>query len=133
MPGSVENAAPTTVLPASLCRSFARQQEVPVLVNEYPDGNSNRKALTANSRKRWRLSKRLTPTQLATLRTFYEDRKGGHEAFYFYDPWETSSRFASDPTGISPVGRYVVRFDGAFSQAIGIGRADAEIALIEIA
>jgi len=52
MPGSVQNAAPATVMPASLCRAFVREQAVPVLVNEYPDGTSNRKPLTANSRKR---------------------------------------------------------------------------------
>jgi hypothetical protein len=52
---------------------------------------------------------------------------------YFYDPYESNSRFTSDPTGQSPDGRYVVRFDGAFSQEVGMGRANVEIALIQIA
>lgn len=133
MPGSVESAASATVLPASLSHAFAREQALPVLVNEYPDGNSNRKALAPNSRKRWRLSKRLTPAQLAALRDFYEARKGGLEPFYFYDPYESNPKFSSDATGQSPDGRYAVRFDGAFSQEVGMGCADVQIALIEIA
>jgi hypothetical protein len=31
MPGPVQNTMPTTVTPASLCRAFVRQQQVPVL------------------------------------------------------------------------------------------------------
>ncbi len=121
------------VFPAGLCRVFLREQQVLVLANDYPDGNSERKALVATSRKHWRLSKRLTPAQLSELRDFYEARKGGHEPFYFYDPYESSPKFSSDPTGQSLDGRYMVRFDGAFSQEIGIGRADVQIALIQIA
>lgn len=121
------------MLPTSLSRACVREQAVPVLVNEYPDGNSNRKALAASSRKRWRLSKRLTPAQLSTLRTFYKARKGGLEAFYFYDPYESNPKFSSDPTGQALAGRHVVRFDGGFSQAVSMGRADVEIVLVEIA
>jgi phage-related protein len=133
MPGSVQNAATTTVMPASLCCAFVREQQVPVLECEYPDGSSQRKTLAASSRKRWRLSKRLTPAQLATLRDFYEARKGAHEPFHFYDPYESNPKFSSDPTGVSPDGRYVVRFDGAFSQEAGMGRANVDITLIQLA
>lgn len=34
MPGSVQNAAPLTVLPASLSRAFVHEREYPVLDNE---------------------------------------------------------------------------------------------------
>jgi hypothetical protein len=50
-------------MPTSLCRAFTREQEVPVLEREYPDGPSQRKVLAAISRNRWRLAKRLTPAQ----------------------------------------------------------------------
>lgn len=133
MPGSVQNAAPATVLPLSLCRAFVHEREYPVLGNEYRNGESQRMAQAANSRKRWRLSKRLTPTQLAALRDFYDARKGPTEPFYFYDPYETSPKFSHDPTGQAVAGRFIVRFAGEWSQTVGLGRSDVSIELIELA
>ena len=120
MPGSVQNAAPATVLPQSLSRAFARSQEYPVIENEHRNGESQRSVLVNNSRKRWRLAKRLPPTPLQALRDFYEARTGPTEPFYFYDPYETNPPFSHDPTGAASQGRYTVRFEGAWSQ---IGRA----------
>ena len=78
MPGNVQNAAPATVLPQSLCAAFVHDREYPVLENEYRNGESQRVAQATNSRKRWRLAKRLTPTLLAELRDFYVARNGPH-------------------------------------------------------
>jgi len=99
MPDSVQNAAPVAVMPNSLFRSFSHSREYPVLVNEYRNGESQRSLLAGTSRKRWQLSKRLTPSQLATLRSFYDARNGPQEAFYFYDPYSTSPKFSYDVTG----------------------------------
>ena len=133
MPGSVQNAAPLTVLPASLSRAFAHEREYPVVDNEYQNGESQRSVQATNSRKRWRLAKRLAPAQLATLRGFYDARKGATEPFYFYDPYETSPKFSHDPTGQSTAGRYTVRFNGDWSQSVGLGRIEVDIELIELA
>jgi hypothetical protein len=133
MPGSVQNAAPSTVLPWSLSIAFVRSQEYPVLENEYAGGESQRSVLASNSRKRWRLSKRLAPAELVTLRNFYEARKGPQEPFYFYDPWDTSPKFSYDPTGQAVPGRYVVRFDGAWAQEAGLVGIDTSIELVEVA
>lgn len=133
MPGSVLNAAPSTVLPNSLCRAFARSQEYPVIENEYRNGESQRAALASNSRKRWRLGKRLTPALVQQLREFYEARKGPTEPFYFYDPYETAPKFSHDPTGATTTGRYTVRFDSEWSQEVTPGRVTTEIALVELA
>jgi hypothetical protein len=133
MPGSVQNAAPATVLPASLSRAFTRTQDYPVLENEHKNGESQRSAQTSNSRKRWRLAKRLTPTQVGELRTFYDARSGPVEPFYFYDPYETNPKFTSDPTGVATTGRYTVRFDCDWNQSCEPGRADVQIELIELA
>jgi hypothetical protein len=133
MPGSVQNAAPTTVLPHSLCRAFVHEREYPVLDNEYRYGESQRSAQASNSRKRWRLAKRPTPAQLAALREFYDARKGPTEPFYFYDPYETNPKFSHDPTGLAVAGRYSVRFAGEWSQTVYLGRADVAIELIEVA
>ncbi len=133
MPGSVQNAAPLTVIPASLSRAFVHEREYPVIDNEYRNGESQRSLQAANSRKRWRLAKRLTPAQLTTLREFYDARKGPTEPFYFYDPYETSPKFSHDPTGQSVAGRYNVRFEGEWSQSASLGRTDATFELIEVA
>ena len=133
MPGSVLNAAPATVLPNSLCRSFVHEREYPAIENEYRNGESQRTVQAANSRKRWRLAKRLTPAQLTALRDFCDARKGPTEPFYFYDPYETNPKFSHDPTGQAAAGRYAVRFAGEWSQSVSLGRADVSIELIEVA
>lgn len=133
MPGSVLNAAPATVLPNSLCRSFVHEREYPALENEYRNGESQRTVQAANSRKHWRLAKRLTPAQLTALRDFYDARIGPTEPFYFYDPYETNPKFSHDPTGQAAAGRFAVRFAGEWSQTVSLGRADVSIELIEVA
>jgi len=133
MPGSVQNAAPLTVLPASLSQAFTHEREYPVLDNEYRNGESQRSVQAANSRKRWKLAKRLTPTQLAALRDFYDARKGPTEPFYFYDPWETIPKFSYDPTGQATQGRYTVRFAGPWKQSASLSRTDLSLELIELA
>ena len=134
MPGSVQNAAPVTVLPLSLCRSFAHERAYPFIENEYKNGESQRSVLAAtNSRKQWRLAKRLTTAALQTLRDFYDARKGRTEPFYFYDPYETVPKFSYDPAGVVTVGRYTVRFDSGWSQSVGLGRSDVQIELVELA
>ncbi len=133
MPGSVQNAAPLTVLPASLSRAFVHERDYPALDNEYRNGESQRSVQATNSRKRWRLAKRLTPAQLAALRDFYDARKGPTEPFHFYDPYETSPKFSHDPTGQAVVGRYTVRFAGEWSQSVDLSRADVGIELLEVA
>lgn len=133
MPGSVANAAPSTVLPQSLSRGFAATREYPVIENEYRNGESQRSTQAATSRKRWTLTKRLTLVQLQALREFYEARHGTHEPFYFYDPYESDPKFSADPTGASVNGRYTVRFNSDWSQSAGLSRSDVQIELIELA
>ena len=133
MPGSVQNAAPATVLPKSLCRAFMHERAYPLIENEYKNGESQRSVLATSSRKRWRLSKRLTPTALGTLRDFYDARKGATEAFYFYDAYETSPKFSYDPTGVVTTGRHTVRFNSDWQQSCGPARSDVDIELLELA
>ena len=133
MPGSVQNAAPATVLPQSLCRAFVHERAYPLIENEYKNGESQRSVLATNSRKRWRLRKRLTPATLQALRNFYDARSGMFEAFYFYDPYETIPKFSYDPTGLAVAGRYTVRFDCGWSQSADPCRTDVEITLAELA
>lgn len=133
MPGSVSVAAPTTVLPWSLCKVFGHSREYATLDNEYKNGESQRSLLVATSRKAWRTTRRLTPTVLAAFREFYNARRGAQEPFYFYDPWDASPQFSYDATGVDEVGRYTVRFEGPWEQTVGMGRGDAQISLVELA
>lgn len=133
MPGSVQNATPATVLPQSLSRAFAHERAYPLIENQYKNGESQRSVLATNSRKRWRLAKRLPAVLLQTLRNFYDARNGTSEAFFFYDPYETAPKFSYDPTGVSTLGRYTVRFNGDWQQSSTPGRSDVSIELIELA
>jgi hypothetical protein len=133
MPGSVQNAVPLTVLPVSLSRAFVHEREYPVVDNEYRNGESQRSVQATNSRKRWRLAKRLTPVQLSAVRNFYDARKGQTEPFYFYDPYETSPKFSHDPTGQAAAGRYTVRFAGPWAQSASLRRTELTLELIELA
>jgi hypothetical protein len=133
MPGSVQNAAPLTVMPESLSRAFVHEREYPVLDNEYRQGESQRSVQVSNSRKRWRLAKRLAPVALAALRDYYDARRGSTEPFYFYDPYETTPKFTHDPTGQATAGRYTVRFANSWSESVTLSRADLVIELVELA
>jgi hypothetical protein len=133
MPGSVQNAAPAIVLPLSLCRAFVHERAYPLIENEYKNGESQRSVMATNSRKRWRLTKRLPAAALQALRDFYDARGGTLEPFYSYDPYETVPKFSYDPTGQALAGRYTVRFDSNWSQSTGVTRSDVEIALVELA
>ncbi|MBM4035280.1 MAG: hypothetical protein FJ291_26345 [Planctomycetes bacterium] len=133
MPGSVQNAAPSTVMPWSLCVAFVRSQEYPAQENEYRNGESQRSVLATNSRKHWSLAKRLTPAQLQALRDFYDTHHGPQEPFYFYDVWETNPNFSYDTTAQATQGRYTVRFEGAWEQSAGIGLIEVTMELVELA
>ena len=133
MPGSVPNAAPATVMPWGLCKAFTPSREWAVLGNEYRNGESQRSKLVETSRKKWAITRRLTTAQLQTLWNFWNARKGTVEPFYYYDPTETSPKYSYDPTGVETIGRYTVRFDGAWSQEIQLGRAETSFGMIQLA
>lgn len=121
------------MLPQSLCRSFVHERAYPLIENEYKNGESQRSVLAANSRRRWRLAKRLTPAALQTLRDSFDARNGSTEPFYFYDPYDTNPAFSYDPTGVATAGRFTVRFNGDWQQSSGPARSDVQIELLELA
>jgi hypothetical protein len=94
---------------------------------------TQRSVQATSSRKRWRLTKRLTPVGLEALPDFYDVRRGPTEPFYFYDPSETSPRFSYDPSDLAATGRYTVRFSGEWGQTVSLARGDMNIHLIELA
>jgi len=131
MPNNVHVAVPSGVLPAGPAAAFQEELRLEAFVNAYVDGNSDRYALALNPRKFFRMTRKLTSTDYQTLWSFYQ----AHiiTPFYFYNPYETAPLFTSDPTGTATTGRYVVVFDGSWSDALQIGRSQASFGLREVA
>lgn len=127
MPGYVKGPTVTAVLPFSLCRAYSESQVYAARTNEYHDGSSQRAALVSTPRHSWKLTKRLSPTDIGTLRSFWLSNVAS--AFYFYNLKEG----AHDPTGVLTTGRYVVRFDSDWQESTGIALSDSALALIEVA
>jgi hypothetical protein len=142
MPSNVAAAVPTGVLPQTLCTAFSENRVYPMLTQPYHDGTTERSLIVngvdaAASIRRWRLSKRLKASDLATLKTFFESHNGGLTPFYFYVPFENVPGFPVgsnfDATGASTQGRHTVVFRGDWSETVGLARTDTPLELAEIA
>jgi hypothetical protein len=128
MPGNIQSAAPSGVMPYGLCTAFVESRELLQLQATYHDGTTHRSRLAATSRRTFKLSRRLAAANLATLQAFW----AAHQAspFYFYN-------FAEGPydgTGAATAGRYAVVFRCNWSQTTGLLRSDVQqLELIEVA
>lgn len=141
MPGNVPavDVAVVPVMPRSLSTVFTSAREFAVLVNEYPDGASQRYVLISNGgdredilpRHRWKISKRLTPEKLVALRDFYDEVGAG--PFIFYDPFEAVEFGNFHETGGSEDGRFICHFTSPWVQEMGIGRGNVSLEFMELA
>ena len=130
MPGSIQNAAPSGVMPYALCTAFSESREYAQLQAQYHDGTTERSQLAQTSRKAFKLAKRLTATLAITLKAFWDGQQGGVVPFLFYNLAEGTY----DPTGNSTQGRYTVVFRGNWSQTTGMLRTDVpQIDLVDVA
>ena len=66
MPGNVQGAAPSGVMPYSLCTAFAEAREYAQLQAQYHDGTTERSQLAQTSRRTFKLAQRLTASIAAT-------------------------------------------------------------------
>jgi hypothetical protein len=138
MPGSLQSASPSDVMPASLSTAFTELREYAQLQNQYHDGTIQRSQLAQTSRRTFRLSKRLSAQQLSGLYTFWVSQKGGLTPFAFYNPFEATAgqQIGSnyDATGNNTQGRVTVVFRGAWAQATDIARTNVQSPdLVEVA
>ena len=130
MPGNIQNAAPSGVMPFALCTAFAESREFVQLQAQYHDGTIERSQLAQTSRKTFKLARRLTAASVNTLKAFWDGQQGGVVPFLFYNLAEGSY----DPTGNSTQGRYMVVFRGNWTQTTGLLRTDVpQIELVEVA
>lgn len=137
MPGSVDNAAPTTVLPRLDGFRIMREREWSVRANEYLDGRAQVAKDFATSRKRLSCSCRLTASVLTAMREFYEARRGPLEPFIVYDMRERAEEGLTplyDDTGVAAgAGKYTVRFlNSTWDQAIRVSRGEVTFAVVEV-
>lgn len=142
MPGNLDAASPSGVLPQNLCTAFTEQRQFPMLSTTYHDGETERSLIQDGvnvpaSLRSWKLTQRLTAAQLQTLKTFFEGKNGGLVPFFFYDYFEVSpgSPIGSnyDGTGVSIQGRHTVVFRGNWSETVSISLTDTPLEMAEIA
>jgi hypothetical protein len=131
MPNPVAPATPVGVLPRILANAFTVEMRYEALVNQYPDGASERVALSLNPRRYFQITRALSTAQRDELWNFYLAHKG--IPFYVYVPRETIPPFSYDPTGEDPIGRDTVVFDGSYSETTAIPRVQAGLSLREVA
>lgn len=131
MPGNVVAAAPTVVMPNSLCTAFQRSKTWETLSNFYSDGRHQRGALVGSERNVWVLHKRLTVALIDALELFYSQQQFGAIPFFFYDPYD--SGFTYDPTGVQVGGRYTVRFEGGMVVTGTMPRVETDVTLVQVA
>ena len=131
MPQNLNPAVPVGVMPKQLCKAFQEDERLEALLNQYPDGSSERLALAQNVRHYFRLTLGLNGPDWAALRDFFIAHQG--RAFYFYNLRNTVPPFSYDPSGNNPVGRHTVVFDGQWSDTFNVARTDVALQLREVA
>jgi hypothetical protein len=130
MPGNIEFATATDVFPAGFYSAFGEELRVEAFSNAYPDGSSDRWPLVEGPRHFFRITRRVTGDDYNTLWTFFKAHLT--TPFWFYNPRETTPPFTPDPTGAATDGRYMVVFDGNWSDMFNLGRTEVSLGLREI-
>jgi len=143
MPGNLQAALPSGVMPQTLCTSFVESRIYPMLFAQYHDGTTERGLITDGvnspvSIRTWKIGKRLKSSDLVALRDFYEGQQGGLTPFYFYVPFEVlpGNHIGSnwDATGANIQGRHTVFFRNAtWSETTDIARTVTSLELAEVA
>jgi hypothetical protein len=133
MPSPIAPAAPVLpadLLPHGLCGAFSEELRIEMIVNVYPDGSSERAALALNPRRFFKLTRPLGAAAYATLFAFFQAHRG--KPFYFYNLRETVPPFTYDASGGATTGRYIVVFDGGWSEEQILPRIRASFGLREV-
>jgi hypothetical protein len=129
-------------MPQNLCTAFSETRQFPMLSTTYHDGTTERSLIQDGvnvpaSIRTWKLTERLTATQLQAMKTFYEGQSGGLVPFFWYNPFEPMSGQPIgsnyDSTGVSTQGRHSVVFRGNWSETVSISLTDTPLEIAKIA
>lgn len=130
MPYNPVPAPVNDVMPAGLMQAFTFEQRYEVQIVDYADGRTTRRTFATLPRAYASLERKLDETQLGQFYTFWYAHRV--EPFYFYNLRETVPLGSWDPTGVDPVGRYVMVFDAAWSDERALQRTILRIKLREV-
>ena len=83
MPGNIQVAVPSGVMPYALCTAFSESREYAQLQAQYHDGTIQRSQLASTSRRTFKVSQRLNAMKAAALKTFWDGQQGGVVPFVF--------------------------------------------------
>jgi hypothetical protein len=120
----------TAVMPSGLMQAFHMEHRYEVQVDLYADGRSTRRTFATLPRAYASLERKLDETQLGQLYTFWYAHRV--EPFYFYNLRETVPPGSYDPSGVNPVGRYVMVFDSAWNDEQALNRTILRLQLREV-
>jgi phage-related protein len=142
MPGNLSAASPSGVFPQVTYTQMPEMRHFEILSNTFHDGSLCQSLITdtvnaPESIRSWNLAVRLTPTQVVTVRNFYESMNGGLSPFYWYNPYEYVSYVGDnyDSTGTQTTGRHTVKFTNPywFETTTNAARTNIQFTLLEIA
>ena len=87
MPGNIQNASPSGVMPYALCTNFSESREYVQLQAQYHDGTADRTQLAQTSRRSFKIAQRLTTARAIALKAFesINTRGGGRFATFSGD------------------------------------------------
>jgi hypothetical protein len=122
-------------MPQNLCLAFSEARAYEQLASVYHDGTRQAGQLAQTSRRTFKLSQKLTVTQITALKAFWDAAGAGLTPFIFYNPFDGAPVGSNyDPTGASTVGQYFVVFRGNWSQSTDMQRSTVpSIELIQVA
>lgn len=129
MPGSVDNASPSVVMPDGLCSLFTASREIWIDRNDYRNGERQVALKASTSRRSWEIARALEIGDVYTLRNFFVNV--GVSSFYFYDIISDKTA-VYDPTGVLTTGRHTVRFEGGWQQESPKGYTSVGLRLVEV-
>ena len=85
MPGNIQSAIPTGVMPYALSTAFSESHEYVELQAQHHDGAAERLQLAHTSRRTFELSQRLTATRAIALKSLWDTQQGGVVPFLLYN------------------------------------------------
>lgn len=129
MPGNVQTATVSGVLPWAACSSMRRTETLEWRSNELSGGERVVALESPEPRRRWEMSRDADQSELNAMITFYRNHRAA--AFYFYDVADTVG-CSYDATGNSATGRFKCVFAGPLDVVRTMGAPEMRLVIEEV-